>query len=331
MKQNNKMKFKQRMKHPCLPLYFRKEKLLTTFSIYLAALLTIMFIITLTLSIKLLNADSCQNEGNIIKYFSRATNMKNSSSNHRLALLVPYRDRFEELLEFVPYIHNFLNKQHISHGIYVLNQVDGYRFNRASLINVGYLQVKEEYDYIAMHDVDLLPLNANLSYAYPQQPYHLAAPNLHPRYHYAKFIGGILLINREQFGLVNGLSNNYWGWGLEDDEFYVRLKDANLNITRPENVTTGINNTFRHIHKRERKRDTLKCYNQREITRKRDRKTGLHNIEYELLTWKNMTIDFAPLTVMNIKLHCDLNLTPWCNCSSKSSTPTSNIGKQSKS
>lgn len=50
---------------------------------------------------------------------------------------------------------------------------------------------------------------------------------------------------REHFELVNGLSNRYWGWGLEDDEFYVRLKDAHLNITRPENIFTGINNTFR--------------------------------------------------------------------------------------
>lgn len=74
--------------------------------------------------------------------------------------------------------------------------MDNYRFNRASLINVGYLETKSNYDYIAMHDVDLLPLNKNLSYTYPQQPFHLAAPNLHPRYHYDKFIGGILLINR---------------------------------------------------------------------------------------------------------------------------------------
>lgn len=48
-----------------------------------------------------------------------------------------------------------------------------------------------------MHDVDLLPLNKNLSYSYPEkQPFHVAAPNLHPRYHYSNFVGGILLVNR---------------------------------------------------------------------------------------------------------------------------------------
>lgn len=118
-------------------------------------------------------------------------------SQHKLAILVPFRDRFEELLQFVPYMNTFLNEQHINHHIFILNQMDKYRFNRASLINIGYLYTKREYDYIAMHDVDLLPLNTNLSYAYPkEQPFHVAAPNLHPRYHYNKFVGGILLIKR---------------------------------------------------------------------------------------------------------------------------------------
>lgn len=287
----------------------------------MAGILSIMFLTTIVLSLKLLNAGECQSGQIVIRYVTN--NIQNTqispSSSHRLGIIVPYRDRFEELLEFIPHMHNFLQKQHISYDIFVLNQVDSYRFNRASLINVGYLQIKSNYDYFAMHDVDLLPLNENLSYDYTEQPYHLAAPNLHPRYHYAKFIGGIFLINREQFELVNGLSNQYWGWGLEDDEFYVRLKEANLKITRPENITTGINNTFRHIHGKDRKRDTIKCYNQREVTKKRDRKSGLHNVNYEIISWKNLTIDKVPFTLINVKLHCDLKATPWCNCTSKPS------------
>lgn len=75
-------------------------------------------------------------------------------------------------------------------------QVDNFRFNRASLINVGFLTSQAECDYIAMHDVDLLPLNPELSYRYPVKPgpFHIASPELHPRYHYATFVGGILLI-----------------------------------------------------------------------------------------------------------------------------------------
>ena len=77
---------------------------------------------------------------------------------------------------------------------------------------------------------------------------------------YFNFSGGILLITREHFNLVNGMSNNYWGWGLEDDEFHRRLVDNDLSIQRPSNITTGKSGTFKHFHSaRTRKRDMIKC------------------------------------------------------------------------
>jgi xylosylprotein 4-beta-galactosyltransferase len=164
----------------------------------------------------------------------------------RLAIIVPFRDRFDELLEFVPHMYSFLNKQKIPFHIFIVQQKDNNRFNRASLINVGYLSTRNDYDYIGMHDVDLLPMNDDLKYSYPAMgPVHISSPQTHPKYHYDTFIGGILLLKREHYELVNGMSNNYWGWGLEDDEFYVRLKDAGLKVTRPANITTGPDNTFK--------------------------------------------------------------------------------------
>ena len=77
------------------------------------------------------------------------------------------------------------------------------RFNRASLINVGFLETRHNCDYIAMHDVDLLPLNEELRYDFPENgPYHLAAPHLHPLYHYKTFVGGILLLRSKDFEKV---------------------------------------------------------------------------------------------------------------------------------
>jgi xylosylprotein 4-beta-galactosyltransferase len=82
-----------------------------------------------------------------------------------------------------------------------------------------------------MHDVDLLPLNPALNYSYPALgPMHLAAPELHPKYNYPTFVGGILLLKKEHFQMTNGLSNKYWGWGREDDEFYVRMRDKHLKV-----------------------------------------------------------------------------------------------------
>jgi xylosylprotein 4-beta-galactosyltransferase len=240
------------------------------------------------------------------------------SPKPRLAVLVPFRDRFDELLQFAPHLTAFLQRQGIPHHIFILNQADRYRFNRASLINVGYLFVKSDYDYIAMHDVDLLPLNEGLSYAYPADgPFHVAAPDLHPKYHYPTFVGGILLVKNEHFKLVNGMSNRYWGWGLEDDEFYVRMKEAGLEIYRPINLTTGSADTFSHIHDRlHRKRDTTKCYNQKEVTRRRDRETGLDTVKFSIPSRRKLTIDDeTSVTILNISLECDQKLTPWCDCS----------------
>lgn len=233
---------------------------------------------------------------------------------HKLAVIVPFRDRFEELLQFAPHIHKFLNSQKIRHIIYVINQVDNLRFNRASLINVGHLLSRNNCDYLAMHDVDLLPLNPQLSYAYPESgPFHVASPELHPKYHYSTFVGGILLLTKQQFELVNGLSNRYWGWGLEDDEFFARMKEANLNISRPHNINSGVHNTFKHLHDRSlRRRDTARLYNQKEATRKRDRLTGLADVQYSLVSVHHLLIDSTPIMLYNVKLICNHTLTPWC-------------------
>lgn len=234
----------------------------------------------------------------------------------KLAVLVPFRDRFDELLKFAPHLTDFLKRQEIPHHIFILNQADRFRFNRASLINTGFLYAEKEFDYIAMHDVDLLPLNDNLNYSYPRDNvFHVAAPDLHPKYNYATFVGGILLVNRDNFRRVNGMSNRYWGWGLEDDEFYVRLKEASIPVNRPQNILTGKKDTFSHIHdKLHRRRDTVKCYNQKEVTRKRDRETGLDTLKYEIVDRKVLQIDDVAVTVLNIKLFCDKTLTPWCDC-----------------
>ncbi|OAD60206.1 Beta-1,4-galactosyltransferase 7 [Eufriesea mexicana] len=289
---------------------------------YIFACILIMFIMSCLISIASISIDECKYE---ITTQSAQYNNHNQQNNddsiekkslHRLAILVPFRDRFEELLIFVPHMKEFLDKQNIDYHIFVLNQIDRFRFNRASLINVGFLEINKEFDYIAIHDVDLLPINDELLYSFPNKgPYHVSSPELHPRYHYPTFVGGILLIKREHFLQVNGMSNKYWGWGLEDDEFYVRLKEAGLIIVRPQNISTGTHNTFKHIHDRNhRKRDMIKCYNQREVTRKRDRQTGLNNVTYKILGTIAMTIGDTPLTVLNISLMCDKMTTPWCEC-----------------
>ncbi|XP_024601384.1 beta-1,4-galactosyltransferase 7 isoform X4 [Neophocaena asiaeorientalis asiaeorientalis] len=241
---------------------------------------------------------------------------------HRLAVLVPFRERFEELLVFVPHMHRFLSRKKIQHHIYVLNQVDHFslgalhRFNRAALINAGFLESSNSTDYIAMHDVDLLPLNEELDYGFPETgPFHVASPELHPLYHYKTYVGGILLLSKQHYQLCNGMSNRFWGWGREDDEFYRRIKGAGLQLFRPSGITTGYK-TFRHLHDPAwRKRDQKRIAAQKQEQFRVDREGGLSTVKYRVDSRTALSVGGAPCTVLNIMLDCDKAATPWCTFS----------------
>lgn len=87
----------------------------------------------------------------------------------KLAVLVPCRDCFDGLTVFVKHLTKFLDDRQISHHIFIANQTERYLINRGALMNVGFLFVKEIFDYIAIHDIDTLPLNKDLSYDCPSE------------------------------------------------------------------------------------------------------------------------------------------------------------------
>lgn len=65
-----------------------------------------------------------------------------------------------------------------------------------------------------------------------------------------------------------------------------------------------------------RKRDTAKCFNQREVTRKRDRETGLSTLKHRISSINKLQIDnIVNVTIINIELICNHQQTPWCDCS----------------
>jgi xylosylprotein 4-beta-galactosyltransferase len=96
---------------------------------------------------------------------------------------------------------------------------------------------------------------------------------------------------------------------------------ADLQIVRPEGLKTGTNDTFRHVHvDKERPRDYAKCFDQWKKTRRRDRLTGLNNVNYTIQSVNHMSIEQAPVVMLNVKLYCNLEISPWCHCEKKNST-----------
>lgn len=95
--------------------------------------------------------------------------VKRKFIGRKLAVLVPCRNCHESLKEFAPHVTKFLKDHQIPHHIFVLNQTDRYLINRGTLMNVGYSFVNEIFDYIAIHDIDTLPLNEALVYECPNE------------------------------------------------------------------------------------------------------------------------------------------------------------------
>ena len=94
------------------------------------------------------------------------------------------------------------------------------------------------------HDVDLLVEDDRNLYSCPAQPRHMsvAVDKFHYKLPYKGLFGGVSAMSVEHFKIVNGFSNQYWGWGGEDDDIGKRLRINNMAVTRysPEIARSGI-------------------------------------------------------------------------------------------
>ena len=204
--------------------------------------------------------------------------MKKQTS--KLAIIVPYRNRKKQLDRFIKHIDKFFKnpirstEKLVDYHIFVIEQSDDKPFNQGKLLNIGYscAQNKDyeslrdnfpnsynsakpfrerwkkhkcsdwEFTSFAFHDVDLLP-EKDVDYSYPEDnPIHLAGYTSEYDYQlqFDDYFGGVTLFTRDQYELVNGRSNNYWGWGFEDDDLLFRCKEAGLPV---DNKFFGVKNT----------------------------------------------------------------------------------------
>ncbi|XP_069746118.1 beta-1,4-galactosyltransferase 4-like isoform X2 [Narcine bancroftii] len=92
----------------------------------------------------------------------------------RVAILIPYRNRERHLLYLLEHLHPFLQRQLLDYGIYVIQQAGNNVFNRAKLLNVGFLEAVKErkWDCFIFHDVDLIPENDFNLYQCDNEPKH---------------------------------------------------------------------------------------------------------------------------------------------------------------
>lgn len=163
----------------------------------------------------------------------------------KLALIVPYRDRKAHLTQFIPHMQKFLSHQF--YQLFIIEQSEQKPFNRGMLLNIGFSLAEEQFDYVCFHDVDMLPVKADYSYA--EFPTHLATHVEQFQFGmpYPTYFGGVTLFNIHDFKLINGYYNNYFGWGLEDDDLRLRCQLHGLKIDSREGLFLSLS----HSHAKE--------------------------------------------------------------------------------
>uniref|UniRef100_H2ZR15 Beta-1,4-galactosyltransferase n=1 Tax=Ciona savignyi TaxID=51511 RepID=H2ZR15_CIOSA len=180
-------------------------------------------------------------------------NPPNCIARYRIAIIIPHRSREIHLRALMWHLHPILQRQQIYYKVYVIQQAYNLEFNKAKLMNIGYLEATKDdsYDCIVFHDVDLLLEDDRLLYHCTNTPKHLsvAIDKYGYRLPYPSLFGGVTMLGIDQFRDVNGYSNMFWGWGGEDDDMFARLFTRGYSITRPPYQIAKYRMSFHHRDK----------------------------------------------------------------------------------
>ncbi|TPP63850.1 hypothetical protein FGIG_04354 [Fasciola gigantica] len=187
--------------------------------------------------------------------------------NETLTILIPYRKRAHNLLAFLSYMHRYLPLKFVHYRIVVLEQINLKAFNRAKLFNAGLRELGvligelkrpftednstlhncTSYCFV-LHDVDKLPVSMQTPYECSPNPLQLARiavarnksatwvgnnrleKGKSEHWFYDSFFGGVTIVNKRHIRRVNGLSNSFFGWGGEDDDFRKRMNKCSLSV-----------------------------------------------------------------------------------------------------
>jgi len=219
-------------------------------------------------------------------------NFKNSKKKS-LVIILPIRNREHNLKEYLENIIPIFNYQNINYRIFIIEQSKNKRFNKGKINNIGFLEALKEnknYNRILFNDVDNYPLDKNLI------NYNTKVDKVNHFFGNKKWLGGFFIINKNIFQKVNGYSNNFWGWGGEDQDLQNRLKFNNVNIDRSvffkrdkarKNIFIKDDYNDRDINKNYKK----DIENQKNKYLNSEIKEGLSNCKYKILKKYNMNND----------------------------------------
>jgi len=218
----------------------------------------------------------------------------------KVAIIIPYRNRFEQLKIFLRHMHPFLQRQQFYYRIFVVEQLFDDPFNRAGLFNIGYTEALkiDEFDCFVFTDVDLVPEDDRNYYGCPTSPRHMSVAIDKYKYKlpYRNNFGGCGAFKRHDFKDINGMSNLFWGWGGEDDDLYCRIKRRGYELTRPA-MQIGRYTMVRIHHFVSSKPDPNR-WNLLKSSKERMKYDGLNTLKYNFFE----TIEYPLVTFFKIEM-----------------------------
>eukprot|EP00929_Paragymnodinium_shiwhaense_P071647 TRINITY_DN36400_c0_g1_i1.p1 TRINITY_DN36400_c0_g1~~TRINITY_DN36400_c0_g1_i1.p1 ORF type:complete len:975 (-),score=197.42 TRINITY_DN36400_c0_g1_i1:1004-3928(-) len=187
------------------------------------------------------NCDGCRDFREQPEDLSQKYGTYDERTPKAIAIVVPFRDRGMHLKGFRQKITNLIehwNKIGVKHQwvVFIVEQFDDTLFNRGYLFNVGFQlaqqyakNIARDFDCVVMHDIDILP-TPDVDYGWCMWPNQLCGEidcwgDSVP---YQTNVGGVVSLSPAHWLRINGFSNQYEGWGGEDDDLYERLRQNNL-------------------------------------------------------------------------------------------------------
>ena len=201
---------------------------------------------------------------------------------------------------FINYMNQVLPK-YCNFHIYIIEQSqDDEKFSISKLKNIGFDISSHEKKYDAflftdidhLFDYDLLPYCVEK----PKYPMCLAYKGTRYQQNYKlgskPFFGGTNIFSSKDFKKINGYSNNYQGWGYEDQSLLLKVNLSGINhIQYPKNGQIIDTESTQNLKKVELKNKTTfnetlfetLGFEKLLIESKYWKKNGLNNLDYKIL------------------------------------------------
>lgn len=147
-----------------------------------------------------------------------------------LNIIIPVRNREQELKEIIKNLSEILTKQNIKFHFFVIYQNDNKLFNKGILNNIGFLYAKDKNtcNNFLFNDVNVYPRSPEI-YNFN---YIIKSNEIYNPYGYHHCLARFFMTQKSTFEKLNGYSNMYNGWGYEDTDLQRRAMHKNVNINR---------------------------------------------------------------------------------------------------